>query len=346
MAMPVQMQQMPQGEFAAAAAAMATPQGKKGPAEPGLTPGAKRPLDRSTFIRQTAGIPKPMDMQELNAGFHNLMALQAQDEGFATSISGCVHFNACLLNDAVAKIEQLENAMIARVGKMEADISSQHKGLEKQNMSSNIMQAAVEQLSAKIGQSLDFVDDQCKAADARLRSELDAFTVKIENKLFEMRGGPGSVPIPPPGIATGALDTMNNNVAAIGKGLDQMAVRVGDIEMKQGFTTASVQEMQGGLSALRVEVQQVVQQTGHIMGSAGQSSSAAAAATAAAASAPTSQFFDPWAGAAFGQQFGQQPAQQQQQQQQQQQPPAPPTAAAAAAAADLLLYWFAGWWGA
>ena len=85
MANPMQMQQqqaaqVPQGEFAAMAAVMATP-GKKGPAEPGISPGAKRPLSRETFIRQTAGIPTPMDVNGLNAGFHNLMALQHRDEG-------------------------------------------------------------------------------------------------------------------------------------------------------------------------------------------------------------------------------------------------------------------------
>ena len=96
MAMSMQKQQaaqMPQGDFAAMAAAMATP-GKKGPAEPGISPGAKRPLSRETFIRQTVDIPKPMDMSELNAGFHNLMALQTRDEGYAKSIAGCTAHNA------------------------------------------------------------------------------------------------------------------------------------------------------------------------------------------------------------------------------------------------------------
>ena len=136
MAMSMQNQQagqQPMGDFADMAAAMATPQGKKGPAEAGLSPSAKRPLSRTTFIRQTVGVPKPMDINELNAGFHNLMALQARDEGFATSINGCVTFNARLLNDTVDQVLQL----IDRMGKVEA-------GAAKQQVTVNTMKVAVE----------------------------------------------------------------------------------------------------------------------------------------------------------------------------------------------------------
>ena len=68
MAMSMQMQQagqQPMGDLATMAAAMATPQGKKGPAAPGMSPGAKRPLDRATFVKQQQGVPKPMSMEDL-----------------------------------------------------------------------------------------------------------------------------------------------------------------------------------------------------------------------------------------------------------------------------------------
>ena len=167
MAMSVQMQQagqQPTGEFAAMAAAMATPQGKKGPAAAGLSPGAKRPLDRSTFIRQAAGIPKPMDMPELNAGFHNLAALQHRDEGFSTSLSGCIHFNACLLNDTITHIEKFQAELVARVEKVEAGMGSQSAEMNKQR-------ATVESLSANVGCALDHVNDQDIIRDATLRAE-------------------------------------------------------------------------------------------------------------------------------------------------------------------------------
>ena len=135
MAMSVQMQQMPTGDLAAAAAAMATPQGKKGPAAPGMSPGAKRPLDRATFAKQQQGVPKPMSMEDLNAGFHNLMHLQARDEGFSTSISGCVHFNACLLND-----------LVERVNGIEAVAQVQQVAVEKQHVTVETLKVAVAEL--------------------------------------------------------------------------------------------------------------------------------------------------------------------------------------------------------
>ena len=64
----------PVGEYAALAAA-ATPGGKH-PSTAGISPSAKRPLDRSTFERVATGVPKPMTEAEVNAGFHNLVALQ------------------------------------------------------------------------------------------------------------------------------------------------------------------------------------------------------------------------------------------------------------------------------
>ena len=78
MAQSQQMMQQPIGEYAALAAA-STPGGKH-PVAPGTSPNAKRPLDRSTFERAAKGVPKPMSADEVNAGFHNLVQLQARDE--------------------------------------------------------------------------------------------------------------------------------------------------------------------------------------------------------------------------------------------------------------------------
>ena len=142
-----------------------------------------------------------------------------------------------------------------------------------------------------------------------------------------------SGPVLPPGIAPGLapnvdmlatkIRQMQNTVEDIGKKFPVIeefvklaGPRIGDAEIKQSFTTGAVQELQGAMTAMRMEVQQVVQQQA---GSAAAAAPAAAAATVGtAATAPYSTAFDPWASAAFGQQPA---APQQQQQQQQQQPP-------------------------
>ena len=92
--------------------------------------------------------------------------------------------------------------------------------------------------------------------------------------------------------------------------------------------TNNISEIQGAVSALRVEVQQVVAGSVHSQPAAAAAAAAAAATSASAATAAagmqsTAPAFDPWAGAAFGQQQQQPSAPQQQQQQQQQQQHAP-----------------------
>ena len=316
MAMSMQMQQsgqQPTGDLAAMAAAMATPQqGKKGPAGPGLSPGAKRPLDRATFAKQQQGAPKPMSMEDLNGGFHNLMNLQARDEGFATSISGCVNFNACMLNDLVERVNGIQGA-----------VQSQQDMMDKQRATSDVLSATIESLSSKVGHALDHVNDQDIIRDATLRSELDALAAKLETKFHQVSLGMQM----PPGIAPGlapdvdrvatmvrqlqnVVDDLSKKMPILEEFSKQTGSKIQDIEVKQQFATASMQEVQGAVSALRAEVQQVVQQASngaHVIGSSGQQQQAAAPAVAA---------FDPWAGAAFGQQQAQQQTQQQQQQQQ------------------------------
>ena len=67
------MMQQPVGDFAAMAMA-ATPGGLgKHAVPPGTSPQAKKPLDRSTFERQQKGIPKQLSVDEMSAGFNNLV---------------------------------------------------------------------------------------------------------------------------------------------------------------------------------------------------------------------------------------------------------------------------------
>ena len=94
MAMAVQQQQMQnQGELAMMAAAM-TPGGSQastgvGGGEhkmSGQTPCAKRPVTQST-IAIAAGGHKPMNMDDLVAGFHNVANLRERDEKWSVDIS-------------------------------------------------------------------------------------------------------------------------------------------------------------------------------------------------------------------------------------------------------------------
>ena len=49
-----------------------------------------------------------MSNEDLSAGFMNLQRLQARDEGFQTSVSQAVHWNADLLNKLVTRVNTLE----------------------------------------------------------------------------------------------------------------------------------------------------------------------------------------------------------------------------------------------
>ena len=101
-----------------------------------------------------------------------------------------------MLNEVTARLEKFETEAAARIIKLEADVGSQHKGLEKEHVTNDIMKAAIEQLAGKVGQALDYVSDEGKTLDARLGAELDAMTIKIEAKLQQMSSDGPPQPMP------------------------------------------------------------------------------------------------------------------------------------------------------
>ena len=58
-----------------------------------------------------------MSEAEMNAGFHNLAALQSRDEKYSTSIAACVFFNALILNDVVARLDHIAGRIKVNEGK-------------------------------------------------------------------------------------------------------------------------------------------------------------------------------------------------------------------------------------
>ena len=125
MAMAVQQQQGNQGDYAALAAAMATPGG----AAPGVvamigdtvhsgqTPNAKRPVNKDT-IAVAGGGSRPMSMDDLIGGFHNIANLQQRDDKYVDDISKVVAWNASLLNALVSRV----NGMEANVGRAKDEL--------------------------------------------------------------------------------------------------------------------------------------------------------------------------------------------------------------------------------
>ena len=129
-----------------------------------------------------------MTAEEMNAGFHNLAALQSRDEKYATSIAGCVHFNARILNDVVARLD----LVAGRVGIAENELAKQ--------------QVTTDAIKAAVAGALDLVHEKDIAADTKLRHELDEMAARLEaghsvlqSKINELNMNPAL----PPGIAPG-----------------------------------------------------------------------------------------------------------------------------------------------
>ena len=73
----------------------------------GGTPTAKRPMDHVSIDVALSG-SRVMTNEDLSAGLTNLQRLQVRDEGFQTSVSQAVHWNADLLNKLVTRVNTLE----------------------------------------------------------------------------------------------------------------------------------------------------------------------------------------------------------------------------------------------
>ena len=281
---------------------------------PGTSPSAKRPLDRSTFERAQQGVPKQLTMDEMSAGFNNLASLQSRDEQYVVSIARCVEFNAKLLNDLTARVEDMHP--------LEAKVLEHVEKHEKQQIMSDVIKATVQELSGKVGHALDHVNDQDIARDSALRAELDALTIMIEGKFRDIAAsGPAPPPGMPgfaPGLAPG-VDKVATMVRQLQNTVDikmpileefskTAAGRIQDIELKMNFCTQSGQEVQGSMSALRLEVQQIVQEVQQMASAAGGHIIGSVASRRSAQHWRQRSDFDPWAAAALVGQQQQQPA--------------------------------------
>ena len=75
----------------------------------GMSPTAKRPLDRSAHMAMEADAPqKIMSAEELTQGFYNLVGKQTASEKWTMDIAGVVHENATLLNAVIGRINVVD----------------------------------------------------------------------------------------------------------------------------------------------------------------------------------------------------------------------------------------------
>ena len=75
-----------------------------GQQQTGMSPTAKRPLDRSAYAAMEEQAPsRTMSNDELTAGFYQLVRTEAQDQKFTMDIAGAVHNNAELLNALIGR---------------------------------------------------------------------------------------------------------------------------------------------------------------------------------------------------------------------------------------------------
>ena len=243
---------VPQGPFEGMAAMM-SPGPSQSPtvgAPNATTPNAKRPVDKMS-IDVAQGGSRVMTQEDLSAGFHNLMGLQQRDEKFTKNIAECTHYNAELLN-----------ALITRVNAVEASVGLQ--------------QAATEALTSDVHKALQMLESEDGKKDSTLRAELSAMAVRLEEghkelqeKLEHLNSQQGRQPLPPPGIegpelmmrnlnkVQGAVDGLSEKMTVAEKHVEQTLSRVNDLEIKSQYLTQGCQELQGNMSAMRIEVEQV-----------------------------------------------------------------------------------------
>ena len=161
-----------QGDFAAMAAALTpgiamtpapAPSTTQGGRATGITPNAKRPLDRATFA-VAAGGARLMSQEDLSAGFQNLASKQQTDEAAGRNTAECVHYNSELLN-----------ALITRVNAIEATTGLIGKKVEDQD-------AVMQSLTDDTRGALKALESRVIERDTTLRAELDAMAAKLEQQ--------------------------------------------------------------------------------------------------------------------------------------------------------------------
>ena len=235
----------------------------------GQTPSAKRPVNKAT-IDMAAGGNRPMSMEDLVAGFHNLANLGQREDKFTDDMSKCVAWNAALLNAVVSRINTMEQV----VGQQTDEIGKQNDKLDT--------------LTEGVKRALGQAKDDTTSNEHTLRGELSAMAEKLDNghKELTTKVGqleavlmampvPGTAPAPPPGISPNTellslnmnklntiVEEINSKVGGLEKHAQQMQGRAGDLEMNAKFSTASIQEIQGAITAMRVEIHQLVLDAG------------------------------------------------------------------------------------
>ena len=133
---------------AASPPAAVTPLGMSSQSAPtGSTPNAKRPMDRVSIDVALTG-SRIMTNEDLSGGFTNLQRLQSKDEGFQTSVSQAVHWNADLFNKLVTRVNTLE--------------------------------APSQLVTDETKQAFNGVNEQIVKRDGQLREELNQMAVKLE----------------------------------------------------------------------------------------------------------------------------------------------------------------------
>ena len=150
----------------------------------GLSPIAKRPLDRSAHVAmETNGPQRVMSIEDITQGFYNIIGKQEVTEKWVYDVAGVVRENAELLN-----------AVINRVNVAESNTA--------------LIQKQVNDLTADTRGMLEKVDDKHVARDTTLRNELDQMATRLEQGHAELKGmiaaAAATQPAHPPGIGMAA----------------------------------------------------------------------------------------------------------------------------------------------
>ena len=245
------------GDFAAAAAAMSpAPSATQNQPATGMSPTAKRPLDRSAHVAmQQEGPSKAMTGEELTQGFYNLVQKQETNDKWVMDIARVVHGNADLLNGVIGRMNLEEGR-------------------------SKLLQQQVDTLTADTRTACDKVDDKHTQRDALLRNELDQMAARLEKGHGELTalieraaGAPDpSTMAGPPGIELGAIgerlrflgERVDAQMSQVGRMAETTVERVGALETKSTYMANCVQEIQGKITELGGQVGALTVEVGQL----------------------------------------------------------------------------------
>ena len=260
-----------------------------------------------------------MSQEDLSAGFNNLMVVQQREEQFLKNVAECVHYNSELLN-----------ALVTRVNAAEANATLANKKAEDQD-------SQITKLTDDVRKALEYIETVDAEKDNTLRKELNAMAITVEKGHDELQekiakaeakiaqveaivaasqpvtGPPQTMGMPEREIRAAfsqslsqmqsSVDNMGTDANMLLKGSEQTTSRLSDLEMNAKFHASGVQEMHNGMTALRVEMEQLVNQVNTMRATRPTGGTTIGTATTGA----TARTFDPWQGQTFGQQTRPQP---------------------------------------